>query len=99
MTETHEFTGLPPKALLTLPNQPKVIGRADIASSGQPIVFWPDFPEIENQITLPCTEGFLNVAGIPERLNVVNVRFCCQGRTDHLIMELKNRPMVEPERP
>ena len=91
MTENHEFTGLPPKALLTLPNQPKVIGRADIGNSGQPIVFWPDFPEIEKEITLPCNEGTLNVAGIPDPLRVVNVKFCCPNRTDHLVMDLEQK--------
>jgi len=99
LTENHELTGLPPKSGLSLPNQPHVIGRTDIGSVGQPVVFWPDSPEIEKEITLPCAEGILVVAGIPERLEVVNVRFCCRGRTDHLIMEPKNRPMVEPERP
>jgi len=89
MTENHEFTGLPPKALLTLPNQPKVIGRAEIGSAGQPIVFWPDFPEIEKEITLPCPEGILSADKIPNRLNVLNVRFCCPNRTDHIIMDLK----------
>ena len=35
--------------------------------------------------------GILSVAGIPEKLHVVNVRFCCPNRNDHLVMELEQK--------
>jgi len=89
MTSNHQFSGLPPKSSLTLLNLSKFSGRTEIGRAGEPIIFWPDNPEIEKEAIFPSPEGILHVAGIPEKLAVVNIHFCCEGRNDHLVMDRK----------